>query len=102
MNEFFGKVDTTVILYEIMDKVAYLTFNKPEKFNAIGTFTPSTLKYLVEKANLDASVHIIVLRGKGESFCSGYDSKEFPNPKNDLFTQRGTYDSLKDYETMKY
>ena len=102
MNEFYGKVDLSVILYEVKDKVAYLTFNKPETYNAIGVSTPGTLKYLVEKANLDTSVHLIILRGKGESFCSGYDLKEFANPKKDLFTQKGTYDSLKDYEMMKY
>lgn len=59
--------------YEVTDRVARITFNRPEKGNAIVADTPLELSALVERADLDAGVHVILVSGRGEGFCAGFD-----------------------------
>ena len=59
--------------YEVTDRVARITFNRPEKGNAIIADTPLELSALVERADLDPNVHVILVSGRGEGFCAGFD-----------------------------
>ena len=59
--------------YEVTDRVARITFNRPEKGNAIVADTPLELSALVERADLDPNVHVILVSGRGEGFCAGFD-----------------------------
>ena len=59
--------------YEVTDRVARITFNRPEKGNAIVAATPLELAELVEQADLDPKVHVILVSGRGEGFCAGFD-----------------------------
>src|SRR5216683_7076623 len=62
------------ILFEVRDGVAYITINRPEKYNA---FTPQTCEELIDafrRAGSDKSVAVIVLAGAGDkAFCTGAD-----------------------------
>ncbi len=59
--------------YEVTDRVARITFNRPEKGNAIIADTPLELSALVERADLDRNVHVILVSGRGAGFCAGFD-----------------------------
>lgn len=59
--------------YEVTDRVARITFNRPEKGNAIVADTPLELAALVERADLDPNVHVILVSGRGTGFCAGFD-----------------------------
>ncbi|MFV0494299.1 crotonase/enoyl-CoA hydratase family protein [Mycobacterium sp.] len=59
--------------YEVTDRIARITFNRPEKGNAIVADTPLELATLVERADLDPNVHVILVSGRGEGFCAGFD-----------------------------
>ena len=59
--------------YEVTDRVARITFNRPEKGNAIVADTPLELAALVERADLDPNVHVILVSGRGAGFCAGFD-----------------------------
>ena len=59
--------------YEVTGRVARITFNRPEKGNAIVADTPLELSALVERADLDPNVHVILVSGRGEGFCAGFD-----------------------------
>jgi enoyl-CoA hydratase len=59
--------------YEVTDRVARITFNRPEKGNAIVADTPLELSALVERADLDPNAHVILVSGRGEGFCAGFD-----------------------------
>lgn len=59
--------------YEVTDRIARITFNRPEKGNAITADTPLELSALVERADLDPNVHVILVSGRGEGFCAGFD-----------------------------
>lgn len=59
--------------YEVTGRVARITFNRPEKGNAIIAATPVELAACVERADLDPGVHVILVSGRGKGFCGGFD-----------------------------
>ena len=65
------------IQYEVSDKVAEITLDRPDERNALtGTMMTELLEALTE-ADADESVGAVLLTGAGESFCSGGDLEEF-------------------------
>lgn len=50
-----------------------LTLNRPEKRNALSNALRGALFDALENADRDPAVHVIVLRGAGTCFSSGYD-----------------------------
>jgi enoyl-CoA hydratase len=62
--------------YEISDRVARLTLNRPERGNGITRALVTELEQAVEGADLDPSVHVLLLSGHGKGFCGGYDLVE--------------------------
>lgn len=65
------------VLYKVCGRIATITLNRPHRLNAIDRYMPKEIRLAVEEANNDDQVHAIVLTGAGDSFCSGYDLKEF-------------------------
>ncbi len=61
------------ILYETQGRIATITLNRPDQFNAIRPPLPEELEQAVAEANADANVRVIVLRGAGKAFCAGFD-----------------------------
>jgi enoyl-CoA hydratase len=86
--------------YEVGERIARLTLNRPERGNAL---TPSLLTELaaaVEQADLDPEVHVLVLAGNGKGFCGGYDlvwSAEGQLPNHD---PSEPWDPMFDYSMM--
>ena len=90
------------ILYEARDRVATITLNRPERLNAIVPAMPREIRLAVERANADDDVHVIVLKGAGRAFCSGYDLKDFAEGDADTpCTQKMPWDPMIDYRVMK-
>ena len=65
------------LTYEVTGRIARITFNRPERGNAITPDTPLDLAHAVERADLDPRVHVIVVSGRGTGFCGGYDLSIF-------------------------
>jgi len=61
------------LTYEVGDRVARITLNRPERGNGITARMPVELAECVERANLDPKIHAIALAGNGTGFCGGYD-----------------------------
>ena len=61
------------VLYDVADRVATLTLNRPEKRNALDDPTIAALKDYLRQAEVDDQVRVIVLRGAGTDFCAGGD-----------------------------
>jgi len=61
------------LLYEVKNGVAYVTLNRPERRNGISGQMQAELEIAVNQADYNDAVKVIVLRGSGPSFCSGYD-----------------------------
>jgi enoyl-CoA hydratase len=61
------------LLYDVKDKIATITLNRPDKLNAM---TPKLQRELFDalwRADSTAEVHVIIIRGAGRSFSAGYD-----------------------------
>ncbi len=89
------------VLYESKERVATITLNRPERFNAISETMPEDIATAFGHANNDDSVHVVVLTGAGRGFCGGYDLKTYaeksgPNP----VIQDMPWDPMIDYNFM--
>ena len=63
------------LLYDVKDRIATLTLNRPERLNALGGTLREDLLDAVTKAGADDEVRVIVITGAGRGFCSGGDVK---------------------------
>ncbi len=62
------------LLYEVRDRVATLTLNRPESRNALSTELMAGLAAGLERANRDPEARVVVLTGAGDkAFCAGGD-----------------------------
>jgi enoyl-CoA hydratase len=66
----------SAVEYEVDGRVARLTLNRPERGNGITRGLVTELEQCVESADLDPTVHVLVLSGRGKGFCGGYDLVE--------------------------
>jgi enoyl-CoA hydratase len=65
------------ITYGVDGRIATITLNRPARMNAISLDMPGEIAAAVDEANRDDAVHVIVLTGAGDGFCSGYDLVDF-------------------------
>jgi enoyl-CoA hydratase len=61
------------VLYERNGAVATLTLSRPERLNAIVPELIDDLEAALDRAEEDAEVRVVRLRGAGRAFCAGYD-----------------------------
>ena len=94
-------MDFGTVLYESRDRVATITLNRPERFNAINETMPEEIASAFDYASKDDSVHVVVLTGAGRGFCGGYDLKEFAeNTGDNPGVQEMPWDPMIDYNFM--
>jgi enoyl-CoA hydratase/carnithine racemase len=61
------------LLYEVKDKIATITLNRPDKLNAFtGPMIDAWARALAD-AQADPNVNVIVVTGAGRAFCAGGD-----------------------------
>ena len=84
-------------------RIVRITFNRPERLNAITFDTPGEIRRAVEAANRCDEVHVIVLQGAGAAFCTGYDIKLFGEGTDDhpCMQESEPWDPMLDYRTMR-
>ncbi len=61
------------VIYEKKNSIAYLTLNRPDKLNAMDEATRIEIGEACFMANDDEDVKVIVVRGSGRCFSSGWD-----------------------------
>ena len=60
----------------VADGILTLTLDRPDKRNALSTPLIEALHAGLERADLDAAVRVVVIRGAGKDFCAGADLGE--------------------------
>jgi len=61
------------VTYEKKGKVGWITFNRPEKLNALDRESWYLLSTYLKKANEDREINAVVLTGNGRAFSAGDD-----------------------------
>jgi enoyl-CoA hydratase/carnithine racemase len=77
--------DDAVVLYDVDNRVAILTLNRPKKHNAIDDVTAEAFVEAVTRADADPEVRVLVVTGAGDrAFSAGYDIGEHAHSTHDL------------------
>jgi enoyl-CoA hydratase len=58
---------------DIENKIARVTFNRPEKANALNMVAWEEMQAIFQKLSVADEVRVIVLSGEGKHFCAGID-----------------------------
>ena len=83
------------ILYDVSDKIATITLNRPDKLNAwTGTMEQEVRAALIE-ASGDDGVGAIILTGAGRGFCSGADMNNLNSIQEGAASGGQTSDSVR-------
>ena len=81
---------TTDILFERRDGVATVTFNRPERRNAITYEGWQQLRRIAEEAAADEGIRVVVFTGSGElAFSAGADIADFDRYRHDAASAKG-------------
>ena len=67
------------ILYEVGDRVATITLNRPERLNAVSPLMVRELRAAYAAAESDDEVWLTIVTGAGRAFCAGADVGEIPD-----------------------
>ena len=68
-------------LYEIKNHVAIITLNRPEEKNSFSLEMIRLWNDYLKRAREDKKVRVVVITGKGSTFCSGGDIREMAEGK---------------------
>lgn len=84
-------------------RIARLTLNRPDRYNAINDEMPDEIRAAVEWANKNDEIHAIIVQGAGKGFCGGYDLAHFAEQTFEHPCKQESYpwDPMVDYEYMK-
>jgi len=87
-----------VVLYEVAERIATVTLNRPEARNALSREVRRQLPEALRQADADDDVDVIILTGADPAFCAGIDLKEmaaseggFTEPVLDEAGRRGPF-----------
>jgi enoyl-CoA hydratase/carnithine racemase len=69
-------MDFQTIRYEVDDRVAMITLNRPEALNALSPAMIRELRQAYARAEADDDVWLLLITGAGRAFCAGADVAE--------------------------
>ena len=78
------------ILFEIKNSIAYITLNRPDKFNSFNRDMALLMQAKLDEAASLHEVRCVFITGAGKAFCAGQDISELapslPPPKGEEIT----------------
>ncbi|MDR2188107.1 MAG: crotonase/enoyl-CoA hydratase family protein [Azonexus sp.] len=83
------------IRYDVKDRIATITLNRPEVFNAVNRAMMDELIAVFDETDRDDKVSVVVVTGEGKGFCGGADLSKgadgaFNKEKNDAAALDGS------------
>ena len=73
-------MDHQEIIYEKNSGVATITFNRPERLNALTQLMRVEILDAITDASEDDDIRVVVFKGAGKGFCAGADLTPSPSP----------------------
>lgn len=70
----------SAVLFHIDKGVAFITLNRPDKYNSVNREMALALQQVLDSCTTDDSVRCIYLTGAGKGFCAGQDLAEATDP----------------------
>src|SRR5260370_32828437 len=82
------------IIYELSERIAPITLNRPEKLNAANFLMFDELEDAFRRTDADDEARAIIVTGNGRAFCSGMDlsGPGKPSPADKLKKSPGRRD----------
>jgi 2-(1,2-epoxy-1,2-dihydrophenyl)acetyl-CoA isomerase len=68
--------DQELVVERLPGGVALVSFNRPERMNAISWTLLTTFRQTIKDLDADADVRALVLTGRGRAFCAGTDLQQ--------------------------
>lgn len=92
MTDYRGKwlYEPEQILFEVEDAVATISFNRPDRRNALNGQMLKEMRDALLEADDRMDINAIVLCGAGKDFCAGYDLEQAYEGRGEK-TQLGNY-----------
>jgi enoyl-CoA hydratase len=84
------------IAYDVDGPIATITLDRPDALNTIVPPMPDEFAAAISRATGDRAVKVIVVRGRGRSFCAGYDFGDGFHHWDEQMTTDGRYDPGRD------
>lgn len=78
------RMPNDVVLYDVSERIATITFNRPDARNALSSEVLRLLPELMRRADADEAVDVIILTGTDPAFCAGLDLKELGDTAGNL------------------
>jgi len=75
-----------LVLYEVVDRVAILTLNHPDRRNALSRALLEALKTQLQSIAADADVRAVIIRAVGPAFSAGHDLRELVDGREEEYT----------------
>jgi len=76
--------ESTVVLYEVSERIATVTLNRPAARNALSSEVLRLLPTHLAAAEADDGVDVVILTGTDPAFCAGLDLKELGSSGGNL------------------
>ena len=73
-----------VVLYEVSERIATITLNRPEARNALSSEVLRILPERLREADASDEVDVVILTGSDPAFCAGLDLKELGSTGGNL------------------
>ena len=67
------EAESEFVQYEVADGVATLWLNRPEVKNCVNWGLLTQLGAALERADEDDDARVVLIRGRGQTFCAGAD-----------------------------
>jgi len=91
-----------VIQTQVSDRVARLTFNRPDKLNALSRELLGQSIDTLKTWSTDSEVGAIVVTGSGRAFCAGGDVSMMNNEADAALTLEQRIDGLREVQTLSW
>ena len=69
-----------MLIFEKKDKIAYITLNRPDKYNSVNKDLAYAFQQALDDCATDNAIRCVVLSGTGKAFCAGQDLGEIVDP----------------------
>jgi len=71
------RVESDTVGYEVIDRIAWVRFNRPEKRNCMSPKLNRRMLRVLDELEFRADVGVLVLTGEGSAWSAGMDLKEY-------------------------